>query len=130
MQSSSLVRPLAALCFALALVVQAISYDRPAVAAPMNSVVGNLSDFYSDGNSGTLDIEKGGETMHFTFGGGMTINGQPWMSGGQTAEPWGGSMPSSLKLHCTLVRVYYTGGFQHVATALKTISNGGSRFFC
>ena len=119
MQSSSIFKPLAAACFALALIA----------AAPMgmSSVVGNLSDFYGTGGSGVLDIEKNGQTMEFTFGGGLTIDGRPYTSGGMRSEEWGASIPSSLKLHCTLVRVYYNG---RTATALKVISSNGSRFFC
>jgi len=129
MQSSSILKPLAAACFALALIVAGLSTDRAAGAATMgmNSVVGNLSDFYGTGGSGVLDIEKNGQTMQFTFGSGLTIDGRPWTSGGMRSEEWGASIPSSLKLHCTLVRVYYNG---RTATALKVISNNGSRFFC
>ena len=129
MQFSSLSKPISAVCFALAIIVAGLANDRPASAAlpAMNSVVGDLSDFYTNGNSGTLDIEKNGQTMEFTFGSNMTINGRPWMSGGMRSEDWGAQIPSSLKLHCTLVRVYYSG---RTATALKTISSGGSRFFC
>jgi hypothetical protein len=127
MQSSSILKLVVSACLVCALVIPAFAPDRAAVSAPMASVIGNLSDFYTTGNAGRLDIEKGGTTMEFSFGGNLMINGKPWTSWGMTTEDGGGSIPSVLKLHCTLVRVYYNG---RVATALKTISNGGSRFFC
>jgi len=132
MHFSSILRMFVTTCLACATIVATLSMERPALGAPMQSVVGNLSDFYTTGNLGTLDIEKGGTTMRFTFGSSMTINGRPWMSGGMRTEDWGGSIPSALKLHCTLIRVYYSamGAGQKVATALKTISSGGSRYFC
>jgi len=129
MQSSSFLKTLAASFFALALLFQAVSADHSATAAPAGagSIVGNLSDFYANGAGGVIDIEKGGQTMHFNFGSNLMINGRPWTSWGMRSEDWGASIPNVLKLHCTLVRVYFNGG---TASALKTISSGGSRFFC
>ncbi len=129
MQFSTVLKSLLATCLAVALILQGFSAGHSAMAATMgmNSVVGDLSDFSTYGGGGTLDIEKNGQTMHFSFGSGLTINGKPYTSWGMRSEEWGASIPSVLKLHCTLVRVYYNGS---TATALKTISNGGSRYFC
>jgi hypothetical protein len=122
---------LVAACLACATIAPALSAHRVPMSASSQSIVADLTDFYYTGDSGTMTAEKGGTFLEFGFSGAMTINGKSWTSYSKNPQEGGPPVPSPLKLHCTLMRIYYsTSGGQRTATAIKTISNNASRYFC
>lgn len=127
MQFRSILTPLVAACLALVVIAPA-SAHRVTMSASSQSVVANLNNFIYTGDSGTITIEKDGQSMDYSFGANLSINGKNWKSYSMIPqENQGPPVPSPLKLHCSLLRLYYSG---HMAYAIKVISNNGSRYFC